>query len=78
MTTDAYGWKTRGSFAPFGETCASSLDFTNGVVSVNFTGTSVLLIDDLAGSNTVDLGDCFTLAGFWRTSNPAANLDGCG
>ena len=51
---------------------------SNGAAVANFTGTSLLLVGDLDGSNVVGLGDYFILAGAWYTSNPTADLDGSG
>ena len=52
--------------------------FANGVASVNFTSANALRSGDLDGSNTVNLGDYFILAGAWSTPDPAADLDGNG
>ena len=54
------------------------VSFTNNAAMANFTGASLLPAGDLDGSNTVDLGDYFILAGAWYTPNPAADLDGSG
>ena len=52
--------------------------FTNGLATVNFTGTDQLAAGDMDGSNVVNLGDYFILAGTWYTPNAAADLDGSG
>ena len=54
------------------------VSFVNNAAVANFTGSSPLPAGDLDGSNTVDLGDYFILAGAWYTSNPAADIDGSG
>ena len=50
----------------------------HGEATADFTGADLLLAGDLDGSNFVDLGDYFILAGAWSTPNPAADLDGSG
>ena len=54
------------------------VSFTNGLATVNFTGADQLAAGDIDGSNVVDLGDYFILAGAWYTPNAAADLDGSG
>ena len=54
------------------------VSFTNGVAAVSFTSATALRVGDLDGSNTVNLGDYFILAGAWYTANPTADLDGSG
>ena len=49
-------------------------DFALGPVTMNF----LLPGGDLDGSNFVDIGDYFLLAGSWYLPNPAADIDGSG
>ena len=51
---------------------------SNGAAMVNFIDSKALPAGDLDGSNVVDVGDYFILAGAWYQAVIAADLDGSG